>query len=316
MSEHFQKPVRDSRTFFRSPAVKVVLTIAAALIVILILNPFVVINPTEVGLRLRLGALANTYLEPGVHFKLPFFDVIKKVSIQPLELNYLIDVGADGAITKDNQTIGANITVFYRYKPDKIVTMYKQYGEPKIRSIILSTVKESVKTTIGRYTIFMLPTSQEEVQTIALTEIRKKMDSYPVEITELKITNYDWSAEFDQQIQTTMEKAQEVKQKEQELLITELEAQKKVKEAEADKQALITRAEGDKESSRLRAEAKALEGEGIRKYNESIRANYQLELELRRLEIEMERVKKWDGRYVPNNNYMPVPYNYGKIQGE
>jgi regulator of protease activity HflC (stomatin/prohibitin superfamily) len=311
-----KRPQRNYSGIFRFPAVRIALVVVAILVAVLVLNPFVIINPTEVGLRLRLGALSDDYLEPGVHFKMPFFDIIKKVSIQPLQLDYLINVDAEGAITKDNQTIGAMITVFYRYNPDEIISMYKNYGEIKIENIVLTTVKESVKSTIGQYTIFMLPTAQEEVRTAALNDIRKKLSGYPIEIVELKITNYDWSAEFDQQIQTTMQKAQEVKQKEQELLITELEAQKKVKEAEADKQALITRAEGDKESARLKAEAKVLEGEGLRKYNESIRSNYDIEVKFRQLEIEMERIRKWDGRYVPNNNYMPVPYNYGKIQGE
>ena len=37
--------------------------------------------------------------------------------------------------------------------------------------------------------------------------------------------------------------------------------------------ALIAKAEGEKEAAKLRAEAKALEGEGIRKYNASVQQN-------------------------------------------
>jgi hypothetical protein len=103
-----------------------------------------------------------------------------------------------------------------------------------------------------------------------------------------------------------MEKAQQVKQAEQELLITQQNAQKKVKEAEADKQA-----------TQLQAEAKALEGEGIRKYNDSVATNWDIELKKLQLQIELKRVEKWNGIYVPNNMYGPIPVNTsGGVQGK
>jgi len=153
------------------------------------------------------------------------------------------------------------------------------------------------------------------------------LKQYPVILTDMKLTNYDWSDEFDKQIALTMEKAQQVKQKDQELQITQLEAQKKVKEAEAEKTALITKAEGEKQATItaaeaekqaaiLGADAKAAEGEGIRKYNQSLAATLEIQLQLRKLDIEMTRVQKWNGQYVPNNRYGPIPVDTkGGIKG-
>ena len=140
------------------------------------------------------------------------------------------------------------------------------------------------------------------------------MSAYPITISELKITNYDWSDDFDKQIATTMERAQQVKQKQQELLIAEQEAQKKVKEAEAEKTALITRAEGEKEAAILIKDAKAAEGEGIKLYNEAVQKNMILEIELRKLEIERIKAQRWSGQYVPINNYGPIPVQTGNLQ--
>ena len=144
--------------------------------------------------------------------------------------------------------------------------------------------------------------------------MKAKMAEYPIEITEVKILNYDWSDVFDAQIEQTMTKTQEVKGKAQELLIAEQEAQKVVKTAEANKQALITEAEGEKEAARLNAEAKALEGEGIRKYNQSVQANMNLELKIRELEIAKIKAERWNGQYVPTNNYGPIPVQLGNVQ--
>gem|GEM_PF-5576173 len=53
----------------------------------------------------------------------------------------------------------------------------------------------------------------------------------------MKLSNFDRSDAFDAQIAETMQIAQQAKQKEQEVKVTELEAQKIVKQAEANKQA-------------------------------------------------------------------------------
>lgn len=288
----------------------------AILLLLTVFNPLTIVRAGEKGIMLNFGAVSDKVLDEGLHFRIPFYQSIKKISIQPKQLDHKIEVGKDGAITKDNQTIGANLTVFYRYKPKELPAMYKQYGEDTIKSVILQTLRESFKSLIGDYDIFKLPTVQEEIRNKAFEDATAKLANYPIELTELKVVNYDWSDEFDTQIKATMDKAQQVKQKEQELLIAQNEQQKKVKEAEAEKQALITKAEGEKEAVRLHAEAKELEGEGIRKYNDSIAKNWDIELRKMQLEIDKIKAENWDGKYVPNNMYGTIPFSTGGVQGQ
>jgi prohibitin 1 len=266
-----------------------------------------IVHSGEKGLVFRFGALQDKVLDQGIHWKTPIMTKIKTVTIRPQQMDYVVHVGPDGAITKDNQTLGAGITVFYSYKDSELVKMWGEYGTEKMESILQNTLKESFKIAVGAQTIFSVPENQGVISQQVLDDVRNRMKDYPVEVNELKITNYDWSDAFDQAIATTMQKAQEVKQAEQELLITEQQANKAVKEAEAAKNAAITKAEGEKESARLLAEAKALEGEGIKKYNQSVQANMELEIKLRQLENEKLRIEKWNGEYVPQNYYGPIP---------
>jgi len=302
-------------TGFTKEFIRTALIALGVLIIVLLLWPFSIVGPQDRGVKVRLGAVSETIEKPGIVIRVPLIDEIKTYSLIPQELESRIEVSRDGAITKDNQTIGASMTVYYRYREDRLLDMVKNYGEERIASIVKASIRESVKTIIGGYTIFEIATNQEKIKSQITELIKAGLSEFPVEIADVRITNFDWSDEFDKQIQETMAKAQQVKQKEQELLITELEAQKRVKEADASRQALVSQAQGEKEAASLRAEAKALEGEGIRKYNEAIERNRTLEVELRKLEIEMKRVEKWDGQYVPNNNYLPIPFNYGGIQG-
>ena len=297
---------------------KAIITLVGGVLAIILLiafSPLKIVRAGQKGLYFRFGAIQERVLDQGIHWRIPLMDSIKKVTIRPIELEDNVEVGANGAITKDNQTVGAQMTIFFKYKEDDLVRMYKEFGEDKIASITKVTLKESFKEVIGEYTIFDLAASQDEIGVSTVKRLRDKLAQYPIEIVDMKITNYDWSDEFDKQIANTMARAQQVKQAEQELLITEQEAQKKVKEAEADKQALVTQAEGEKLAAALMAEAKALEGDGIKKYNEAVARNMDLEVKIRQLEIEKIRAEAWDGKLVPTNNYGPIPISTGSVQG-
>lgn len=285
----------------------------AGLILFILSLSLKTINSDVRGLKFTFGAIADEALEPGLHFMLPFVQNIESVSIQPIEIKTEIAVDDNGAITRDNQTIGASLTLFYIYDIERLPLMWKDYGERKLQTILTKSMTEAFKAHVGRYDIFVLPMTQDTIRYKTLRQIKAMVSDYPITVTELKITNYDWSEDFDIQIKETMNRSQQVKQKEQELLITEQEAQKKVKNAEAEKTALITQAEGRKVAAGLDAEAKALEGEGIKKYNDAVAKNMALEIELRKLEIMKIEAQKWNGQYVPTNNYGPIPIETGSI---
>lgn len=285
-----------------------------ALVLLLVFNPFTCVDAGHKALRFTMGALDEVELDEGLNFSVPLVQKIREVTIQPIEHTFSIVVGPEGAITKDNQSIGVTISVFFAYVPGQLVPMWRNYGEEKLLAIIAATCIENYKKVAGTYTIFEVAGNQEKIRNQVAEMTKANMATYPMKITEVKITNYDWSDAFEKQIEETMSRAQQVKQKEQELLITEQEAQKEVKQSNAKKTSMITLAEGRKESARLDADAKALEGEGIRKYNESIRLNMAQEIEFRRLGIEKIKAEKWDGAYVPTNNYGPIPLQTGALQ--
>jgi len=274
---------------------------------------FEIIKAGNLGVLTTFGKVKDIK-HPGLVFRIPIVQDIIHITTQPIQIDKQVSVGADGAITKDNQTVGASLTFFYKYNSESMREIFEKYGTERITNIIKASGTECLKSELGKYEIFDIPMSQSQIQQNVYNALKAKMSEYPIEITEVKILNYDWSDDFDKQIEQTMGKAQEVKRKQQELLVAEQEAQKVVKTAEANKQATITEAEGEKESARLRADAKALEGEGIKKYNQSVQANVSIEVKLRELEIEKIKAEKWNGQYVPTNNYGPIPFVTGGIQ--
>lgn len=268
--------------------------------------PFTTIQSTERGIVYRLWAVQNEMLTEWLHLLVPFVDDVRKVSIVPTQLVFEIPVNAQWAITKDNQTIGTDITVFYRFKESDLINIAKNYWYDVLVSKVIKDVNESFKQTIGNYTIFDVAQNQDKIRKETMSWALTKLGTYPITIEDIKVTNYDWSDAFDEQIAATMAIAQQTKQQEQELKKIEITSQKVVKEAEANKQA-----------EALNAEALKLKGEGIRDYNQAITANpknMELEIRLKELEIEKIRAEKWNGQNVPVNNYWPIPVSYLPVQ--
>ena len=103
---------------------------------------------------------------------------------------------------------------------------------------------------------------------------------------------------------TSRNRTQQVRQAEQDLKLAETNAQKQVAEAEAQKKAAEQTAEGELIKAQKAAEAKRVEADALAYYNAKVAQNYQVEIKLKELEIELEKAKKWDGRQVPE--YVPL----------
>lgn len=263
--------------------------------IVLVLNTVVIISPQSKGMIETLGKISYE-VDSGMHFKIPFVQSVTIYNLSTVSRTVDINVDSKGAITKDNQTIGGTISVFYRLRSDKIRDIRTKYSLESIDGIINKTTEQKFKESVGQSTIFDIAVNQQKISEDIKKSIIASIAEYPFEIENVQITNYDWSDDFDKNIKETMNRAQQVKQKEQELLITEKETQKIVKEAEAKKQAAA-----------LDAEAKAITGEGIRRYNEEIAKTIDIEKQFRSLEIEKIRAERWNGVSVSQQVFTPIP---------
>ena len=294
-------------------------TLIGLLILILLLTGcawFFTVKSTERAVVSQWWAVNRKEWE-WLHFKVPLMETVKFYSIVPQQMSMRIPVWDAWAITKDNQTIWVDMTIFYRYDDEDIINIAKNYGTKVLEENLKQNVTKAFKESVGKLTIFDVAEKQNELNTSTLELAKKYVNNYPVTIDDIQITNYDWSAEFDKQIQETMKIAQEAKQQEQNLKKIEIEAQQQVKQAEAEKQAKIIKAEAEKEAQQLQADALRIKWEWEKAYNDLITAktvNMEYQIKMKELEIEEKRVQKWDGHYVSTNNYWPIPVASSTLQ--
>jgi len=303
--------------------VKVAVIVVVALIVAVMAWPARIVGATERGIRYTFGKPETEVLQPGIHFYTPFIGNIKTWSIEPVKTMVNIDIDQSGAISKDNQIIGTRLVVYYKYDESRIYDIATNYqSKTTIENPLASNVNSIMKAIIGTYTIFDLAANQEIIGTNLQTRLAAAIQRYPIEITQVNVSNFDWSSDFDKQINATMEAAQRVRQAEQQANIAEQENRKLTIEATAQAAALEAKATGELRAAELRAQAavataqgerdaQIARGEGVRQYNQSVATNLATEIRLRELEIELEKAKRWDGRQVPT--YVPLSPNGGIV---
>ena len=304
----------------------IIIAVCALVAVIIVFNCFSTVGTTERGIMVTFGKAGEEVLSPGLHFKVPFAQTIKKYSLAPI--NYEIDfsIGSDGAVTNDMQTVGLTADVFWTYDESRLYDAVTKYTESSLRSAIEKTMLASVKESVGKYTIYEIVENQEKISQEISSSLTSKMSIYPIVINQIAISNWDWSPAFDEQIAETMKTTQQVKIAEQELQITTQEAQKQIKEAQAEQEATIIRANAEKEkalieaetkleTAKLEAEAKKVAADAEAYYNSKLAENLEVELALRELEVKSEEIEKWDGKYVSTYQYGPIPVTSGSLLG-
>ena len=275
------------------------------------LDSYAVIDPNERGIDVRLGQMQDEIIQPGLHWRTPFITETRKFRLEPKTYEVSFSVGADGAITKDMQTVGATVAVRYVYDETRIKDIVTLYAKDSvIENAMKDNVKASLKETTGKYSIYDLVAHQNEITTEVANAMLTRMSNYPIAINQTTITNWDWSEDFDRQIKETANRTQQVKQAEQEANIAAAQAQKLVKEAEAKKQAAeldaqaeIARANGLAESKKIKADAQAYENQKIAQNLDVMKAQWDYE-------ISKIRASKFNGVEVSNQSvYVPNTYD-------
>lgn len=226
------------------------------------------VDQGERAVVLRLGRTVAV-AEPGLHFKMPWIDSVRKITVQNQNKRYQ----ALEAYSRDQQP--ANLTVSVTFVAIDPSAIYEQYGDLDIATLRLidPRVISGVKTIFGQYDAARAIQERAGLNIDVADAITSAITG-PIQIISIQIENIDFSDAYEQSVEQRMLAQVEIQRREQNLRTTEVEAQ-----------IARTRAEGEANAIRLRGEA---EGAAIRARGDALRANADL--------VQLQAVEKWDGK--------------------
>lgn len=187
--------------------VKVLVTVGiiiVAMVMFLIVNPFVMISAGERGVQLRWGAVQNDILTEGIHWVSPIMVHVRKLSIQVQKEQ----VDATAA-SKDLQTITSKIALNYHLFPDKVNWIWQNLGEDYKERIIDPAIQEAFKATTALYTAEELITKREVVKDKAKLVLKERLAIDFIAVDELSIVDFNFSKDFNESIETKVKAEQQ-----------------------------------------------------------------------------------------------------------
>ncbi|MEH2037169.1 MAG: prohibitin family protein [Nostoc sp.] len=232
--------------------------IVLAILVIIGLNSFIIINPGQAGVISILGKARDGALLEGIHVKPPFITVIDvyDLTVQKFE------VPAESS-TKDLQNLSARFAINFRLDPIKVVEVRRKQGtlENIVSKIIAPQTQEAFKIAAARRTVEEAITKRSELKEDFDQALGDRLDKYGIIVLDTSVVDLAFSPEF----------ARAVEEKQ----IAEQRAQRAVyvaREAEQEAQADINRAKGRAEAQRLLAETLKAQGGQLVLQKEAIEA--------------------------------------------
>ena len=250
--------------------------------ILVVLNPFVIIDGGKRGVVTRLGAIQQTELQEGLNIVNPLFDKVDQWDVRVFKSQV-----KSASVSSDLQTINTESALNYHVDPDKAAELKQKVGSDFADVIIAPVIQESLKASTAKYPIQELTANRALVRDAAKALIIAKLAPYYIKVDDYSILNFDFSDKFEAAIEAKQVSEQRAEQAKFELQKVEIDSQ----------QAL--------------ARAKA-EAEGLKAQREQITDGL---LELRRIENQKLAIDKWDGsvpHYMMGNSTPFIQLTPGK----
>ncbi len=240
-----------------------------------------VVTPTNVGvIRQSFPNVGYRVVGPGTHWATPFVSRVNRYTtrIRPMKI---YDIQAD-TNTTGRPEIYPDVVIWFRLPVEEgkeleltqlsvpiesMKLLDLRYGPDYEKVLVKEAAINAVKSVSGAHPYDYFGVHKKEAQDEIKTELQAKLGGL-VEVTDVAISFFNYSPEFEAQLKTQAEKRLQLEAAQMDVEIAAQleekaanEGKAKVAAAEAQKKAEILKAEGDSQARILRAQAdaKALE---------------------------------------------------------
>ncbi|MBQ4617373.1 MAG: prohibitin family protein [Clostridia bacterium] len=218
----------------RKKIIRIALAVVAVLLVALLaMNCFVVIEAGHTGVVMTFGAVEDTVLSEGLHFKAPFVQNVVQMN------NRTQKTETQGtASSKDLQIVSYVVAVNYHVNDSSSASLYQNVGMDYGSVIIVPAIQESIKAVAAQFTAEELITKRQTVGDQIKVALSDKIGTYGITVEIFNIVNFDFSEEFNNAVEAKQTAQQNALKAEQDLARIEVEAKQQITQAEAEAQSI------------------------------------------------------------------------------
>lgn len=237
----------------KMPKFGTILMVTMAVLLILVPWCFNTIDSGEIAVVKTLGRVTDT-AEPGMYGYFWITTSYVKLDTKVRQVDIVT-----ASYSNDKQTMDIQMTVQYQIKKDMAKDIVIHYGSLEmLESRIQSVAIERTKAIMSAYTADSLIEQRNIISTAVAEAVEAALgENYYIDITNVALTNIDFSDVYEQAVEQKMIATQEVERAKAEAQKAEETAKGQLKVAEQQALAKIEAAKADAEAKRLAAEAEA-----------------------------------------------------------
>jgi membrane protease subunit HflC len=259
--------------------------IIIALVVLIGSQSFYIVKETERAIKLQFGELIDADVEPGIDFKVPFVDVIKRFDARVLTL----DTQPSRFLTSGKKYVIVDSYAKWRIKDVRAYYEASSGDRTRATALLENLVNKGLRDEIAARTLHEVVSGERDQLMTQLTaslnlETQKELG---IEVLDVRVKAIDLPDELSQSVYNRMSaersrEAREHRSQGKELaegIEADAERQRTVIEAEAYREAEQIKGEGDAESSRIYAQAYSADPEfysftrSLKAYTETFQGN-------------------------------------------
>ena len=258
--------------------------IAAVVILIGGLMSIFVVDERELVLKFRLGEIVKSDYKPGIYFKIPFINNIKKFDKRILTL----DARPAIYLTKEKKNV--NVDFFVKWRINEVATFYKTMsgGNERIAAERLYTiVNDGLRDQFSKRTIKeVIAGEREEIMNESTKSANAEVNQFGIELVDIRVKRIDFSEDISNSVYRRMEAERTRVAKDYrsrgaeaaERIRADADRQRTVTIADAYREAEKTRGDGDGKAASIYAKAYTKDSEfysfyrSLNAYKESFNA--------------------------------------------
>jgi regulator of protease activity HflC (stomatin/prohibitin superfamily) len=264
----------------------IVLTFASLFLLIMLFSAFYRVDEGYVGVVYRNGALVHV-TNPGLNLKMPFFDTVRYLKTRNSSVEKELEV-----YSSDSQQYKARITINSSLLFKNIKNLIREEGPNYMEDRILPLVEKTLKEVAGSYSASRVIGSRVAFGKAVFESVVEEAVKYHVRITQIQITNIDFTDKFEGAVESAMEAQAEVARERHNLEKKKLNVQKSVVAAKAAAEVELMKAKAKAEALKIVAETEV----AIMEKKGKVVTRYPKYITFVKAEAEKKAVEKWSGK--------------------
>ncbi|MBU3068331.1 protease modulator HflC [Aestuariicella sp. G3-2] len=228
------------------------IVIGALILFFVASNTLFIIKETERGVMLKFGKVVNADIPPGLHFKIPMVNEVRKFDGRVLTL----DVRPQRFLTVEKK--GMIVDSYAKWRIKDVSTYYTATNGEEATAVrnMDQRINEGLRNSFGEHSLQEVISGERDQLMVDLTESLNKLtlERYGIELIDVRIKRIDLPEQVSESVFNRMNTEREREAREHR---SKGKEQAEVIRADADRQRTILEAEAYRDAEQLRGEGDA-----------------------------------------------------------